>query len=52
MLDSTGVVNQFAADCVSCVLRGSKNEIIVCLATVTVAAIIRVIEKRMDKRKS
>ena len=51
MLDSTGVMTQFASDCVSCVLKGNKNEIIVCLVTATIAGIVRWYELRKIKNK-
>lgn len=44
---------QLISDCVNCAIKGSKNEILVCLVSVTLAAIIRHYEKkRLLKKES
>ena len=51
MNDSVLVVDQFITDCVNCAIRGSRSEIIACLITITVAAVVRHFEKkRIEKR--
>jgi hypothetical protein len=51
-MDSTVISTDFVADCFQCFLKGSRNEIVVCLTTVAVGAVLRLIEKRKYKLKT
>jgi len=52
-MDTLNLNSTFITDCVNCALKGSKNEIIVCLITVTIGALIRHFEKkRIVNRKN
>lgn len=48
-MDSVSVISQMGSDCLSCLISGSKSEIITCVVTVVIAGIIRAIEKRKLK---
>lgn len=51
-MDTLNLTTTFVTDCVNCALKGSKNEIIVCVVTVTIGAIIRYFEKRRIDKQS
>jgi hypothetical protein len=50
-MDSTIITTDFITDCFQCALKGSKSEIVVCFATISIAAVIRFIEKRRISKK-
>lgn len=51
-MDTLDLNSTFLTDCVNCALKGSKNEIIACIITVTIAGIIRHFEKKRIEKKN
>jgi hypothetical protein len=42
---------QFISDCVNCAIKGSRNEILVCLVSVSLGFVIRHFEKKRLLKK-
>lgn len=50
-MDTLNITSTLIQDCVSCALKGSRNEIIVCVVTVTIGALIRHFEKKRIEKE-
>jgi hypothetical protein len=52
-MDSLNLDSQFLIDCTSCFFKANKSEMLICLGTIIVGAVIRHFEKkRIEKNKT